>query len=66
MCGSFIKIKRVVEGRERYKEKEDEARTSLPLQKSSGKKRVGMGGDRLLKGPFAPAYIHNDIAATGL
>lgn len=47
LCGSFIEIKGVGEGRkkEKYREEaEEEARTSLPLQKSSGKREMGWAG----------------------
>lgn len=62
MQAEFIEIKGVGEGRE-----EEEARTSLSLQKSweEGEKSRN-GRARLLKEPFALAYMHSDVAAVGL
>lgn len=52
-------------GEEREKEEEEKARTSLHLQKSSGREREGVGRAHLLKGPLAPAYVRGDIVAIG-
>lgn len=52
-CGSFIEIKEVREGREKekYREKEEGGRSSLPLQKDS--RELECGWSLSLKGIFA-------------
>lgn len=51
LCGSFGEIKGVGEEREKEEEKE-QARTGLPLQKSSEKREIMSGQSLPLKGIF--------------